>query len=197
MLSYYGMHFLRLLRRSRLSSAYGPDWLVRNHYFTKIFFAKAKQAIGQLLGHISCLPVSFPHLQRLAATENRCNAMLQGYFYFFGQQLIAFFMIFSPFAMANQHVFRPYRSKHSSRDVPCISTLFMFTTVLSAQGNLCRSSYQLLHTVQMDKWGKQHNVCATFALILDHIHSFRSQLQAFIQGLVHLPVACYDFLSHA
>src|SRR5690606_18405366 len=136
MLSYYGMHFLRLLRRSRLSSAYGPDWLVRNHYFTKIFFAQAKQTIGQLLGHISCLPVSFPHLQRLAATENRCNTMLQGYFYFFGQQLIAFLMVLSSFTMAPKPISSPYRCKHSSRDVPCISTLLMFATILSAQGNL-------------------------------------------------------------
>ena len=188
------MDLLSLLSGGSLAGADGPDRLVGNHDILPLLGCEVEYAACQFgLAH-SLLLVGLALCQALADAENDLQTIGQCQVHLLLQYLGSLGIVLTTLAVAQYHVLSTGALHHSCAHFTGIGTALVVGTVLGAHGDHAVFE-QLANGSQVDEGCADDNL-AVGLLGSQNVLQLGGQRHTFLQVLVHLPVACYNLLSH-
>ncbi|OPZ95784.1 MAG: hypothetical protein BWY72_01962 [Bacteroidetes bacterium ADurb.Bin416] len=188
------MNFLGLFSGGRFTGTNGPNRFVSQDQLAEISRAQIEERFLDLGFNDFKLFAGFAFVKYFADTENGGQAFAQGQFNLGLQNGIGFTIISTTFGMAEDDVLSTRRFDHAGGHFAGIGSRHMIGTVLGSDTQFGRI-YSRSYGSQVNK-GSANNDVAVGLGGSQQIIQFSGQCEAFLQGLVHFPVTCYDVFSH-
>ena len=177
-----------------LAGADGPHGLVGEHDFAEVVGREVEQCVLDLSLHHLVLLAGLALLKHLADAENGEEAVGQSQVNLFFQDGVGLAVVGAALRVAKDDILRAGRLDHGCRHFAGVGAAGLVSAVLGCHLDVLAVD-GLDHFGQVNE-GRAKDDGALGRVLCQDVVDVLCQFNSFLQSLVHLPVSCYNFLSH-
>ena len=189
-----GVHVLGLFGGSGLAGADGPDGLVSEDEFAEIFGSEMEESFLDLLGDYLVISAVVTLFEFLADAEYGGETLCESQVDFGFEDFRGLAVVLTALRVAEDDISGTGRSHHVSRNLAGVGTLDMVGAVFGTKTELVLVDNGGYGSQMGERSADDHVALRVDAF--EGLVNFFCQSHTFGKGGVHLPVTCYDVLSH-
>ena len=187
------VHLLRLIVGGSLAGSDSPYGFVGKHELREFGGRQAEESVLYLRLYDVEIRAVFTLLEHFADAEYRSEIVVERKSHLFLEGFGGFTIILATLRVAENHVGSSGRGYHRRAHLTGVSSALVVGAVFCTESELGVDHF--IDRSQMGERHTDHYIALHFGVLESFVDIF-CQAYTFLQGGVHFPVACYDFLSH-